>query len=1046
MSGGRIIEELLFSTFNISERSLVSYVQNLFDNSRSRADFTKALRRAELDQSLIATFADRVWNRLGSSAEDSNADNGMSKNGRKRIFGLEDEHLEPTDVEFHKLPPTKRQLKAKEDDIWEPTEEEYIEREKVLQEREAQYLSQQRIRESDDRISQELDEARDIRERDELAEKLRQKDSERTKNVVTDKSSKEAERELLSRQNLLNNPELRKQVMPDIRTGSRYKYLEKREVEKLEETRLEILEEERLMQEMPVTEQERRALERKKLILRAAEDRRNVKEEVDGYVMPENYIDEKGRLNKKKQEDPLYRRDYNQRPREKEVYKSEYQIMEESAIASATARFGQQVKKKPEDEYDFVFDESQHVAFVLDERGKEDFTVDPELEKYRKQLEEIRKKRQTMKEVRESLPIFQHRQPLLEAIEQYKVIIVIGETGSGKTTQLPQYLVESGYCKDGKKIGCTQPRRVAAMSVAARVAEEMNVRLGHEVGYSIRFEDCTSDKTQLKYMTDGMLLREFLTDPDLSSYSVMIIDEAHERTLHTDILFPLVKDLVRERDDFRLIISSATMDAEKFSAYFDNAPTYKVPGRKFPVDVFYTKAPEADYLAAAITTVLQIHITQPLGDILVFLTGQDEIEFAQERLKAAAKSLRGRIGELIVAPIYSSLQSEEQAKIFLPTPEGARKVVLATNIAETSITIDGIVYVIDTGFVKQKSYNPKTGMESLQVVPCSKAAANQRMGRAGRVSPGKCFRLYTAWAYHKELEDNPVPEIQRTNLGNVVLMLKSLGLDNLLQFDFMDPPSPEGLSKALELLYSLGALNSKGQLTKLGRKMAEFPLDPMLSKCILVAEKYKCTDEVVSIISLLTIQNMLFITPAKENAVQAENAHKALYQPSGDHMTLLHIWNQWVEYNFSKQYCIENFLQYKSLQKARLTRDQLVNLMDRVECPLVSTPDPSDSNPILKSLTAGFFPNIARLEKGGDYKTIKNHQSVHIHPSSSLHKGDARVVLYYELVLTSKEFVRVCSEIKAEWLLEVAPHFYKEKDVSDDQGKVAGRKMPKAIK
>ena len=275
--------------------------------------------------------------------------------------------------------------------------------------------------------------------------------------------------------------------------------------------------------------------------------------------------------------------------------------------------------------------------------------------------------------------------------------------GSGKTTQITQYLYEDGYTNiDGvkKKIGCTQPRRVAAMSVAARVAQEMSVKLGTEVGYSIRFEDCTSERTIIKYMTDGMLLREFLSEPDLESYSVLIIDEAHERTLHTDVLFGLVKDIARFRSDLKLLISSATMDCEKFSQFFDGAPIFRIPGRRFPVDIFYTKQPEADYLQAVVVTVFQIHITQPIGDILVFLTGQEEIESATEMISERVKSLGKKIRELIVLPIYSNLPSDMQIKIFEPTPANARKVILATNIAETSLTIDGIIYVIDPGYKK----------------------------------------------------------------------------------------------------------------------------------------------------------------------------------------------------------------------------------------------------------------------------------------------------------------------------------------------------------
>uniref|UniRef100_A0A915LUX0 RNA helicase n=1 Tax=Meloidogyne javanica TaxID=6303 RepID=A0A915LUX0_MELJA len=327
----------------------------------------------------------------------------------------------------------------------------------------------------------------------------------------------------------------------------------------------------------------------------------------------------------------------------------------------------------------------------------------------------------------------------------------------------------------------------------------------NKVGYTIRFEDCTSERTKIKYMTDGMLLREFLNEPDLASYSVLMIDEAHERTLHTDVLFGLVKDIARFRKDLKLLISSATLDALKFSTFFDDAPIFRIPGRRFPVQIYYTKAPEADYLDAAMISVLQIHLTQPLpGDILVFLTGQEEIETVQEALQERIKLLGSRIKELIVLPIYANLPTELQSKIFEPTPPNARKVFF---------TIDGIVYVIDPGFVKQSSYDARGGIDHLNIVTISKAAANQRAGRAGRTGPGKCFRLYTSWAYQYELEDQPIPEIQRINLGNVVLMLLSLGITDLVHFDFLDPPPYEALAAALEHLYALGALNHKGMLT-----------------------------------------------------------------------------------------------------------------------------------------------------------------------------------------------------------------------------------------
>eukprot|EP00954_Amorphochlora_amoebiformis_P015873 1246438-Amorphochlora_amoeboformis.AAC.1 len=563
----------------------------------------------------------------------------------------------------------------------------------------------------------------------------------------------------------------------------------------------------------------------------------------------------------------------------------------------------------------------------------------------------------------------------------------------------------------------------------------MGTKLGHEVGYSIRFEDCTSESTRLKYMTDGMLLREFLGEPDLKSYSVMMIDEAHERTLHTDVLFGLIKDIARFRQDIKILISSATLNATKFSNYFDEAPVFKIPGRRYPVDIFYTKSPEADYIDAAIVTVLQIHVTQPLGDILVFLTGQEEIEAAQENLERRVRGLGTKIGELLILPIYSTLPSDMQAKIFEPTPPGARKVVLATNIAETSLTINGVIYVIDPGFCKQKSYNPRSGMEALIVTPVSRASAQQRAGRAGRVSAGKCFRLYTSHAFMHELEEDQIPEIQRTNLGNVVLMLKSLGINDLIHFDFLDPPPAETLIRALELLYALGSLNDRGELTKLGRRMAELPLDPMLSKMLIQSEEYECSEECLTICAMLSAGNAIFYRP-KDKAVHADNAHKNFWKPGGDHLTLLNVYNQWVESNYSVEWCYQNFLQARTMKRARDVREQIEGMMDRVEVEIKTT---DDHEKIRKAITSGFFYNTARLGSEGSYKTVKHNLTVLVHPSSCLHKELKRWLVYFELVLTNKEYMRQVIEIDPKWLFEIAPHYYKKKDIIDS----SQVKMPK---
>lgn len=647
-------------------------------------------------------------------------------------------------------------------------------------------------------------------------------------------------------------------------------------------------------------------------------------------------------------------------------------------------------------------------------------------------------KRQHILEERKKLPMYAHRDALVDAVKKHQVLIVQSETGSGKTTQIPQYLIEEGF----GRVVCTQPRRVAAMSVAARVAEEMGVRLGAEVGYSIRFEDCSSDKTVVKYVTDGMLLREFLSQPDLKDYDVILIDEAHERSMSTDIVMGLVKDIARFRgDDVRVIISSATLNTKKFSSYFDSAPVYTVPGRRYDVEIMYTTAPEADYLDAACITVLQIHTSQPRGDVLVFLTGQEEIEMVEEMLKQRTKGLGSKLGELMIAPIYATLPSELQSKIFEPTPEGARKVVLATNIAETSVTIPGIVYVVDPGFCKQKSYNPKTAMESLLVVPVSRAGAKQRMGRAGRTQPGKCFRLYTKWSYQHEMEEDATPELLRTNLCQVVLLLMSLGIDNLIDFDFLDAPPAEALLRSLEQLYALGALNDHGQLTKTGRRMAELPLDPMMAKALLASEEHRCSEEVTIVCAMLSVNNTIFYRP-KEKKVVADAARAAFSRGGGgDHIALLNCYRQWRDSGFSNQWCFENFVQTRSMKRARDIRDQIDSLLERVDIQRSSVG--GDKTPVLKSLTAGFFYNACRLQKNGNYRTVKNPHTVQIHPSSCLAHSEVRPrwLIYHELVFTTKEYIRQVFDIEGRWLFQVAPHFYREQDVEDK----SNRKMPKAV-
>ncbi|KAL3985857.1 Oligonucleotide/oligosaccharide-binding (OB)-fold family protein [Acanthocheilonema viteae] len=629
----------------------------------------------------------------------------------------------------------------------------------------------------------------------------------------------------------------------------------------------------------------------------------------------------------------------------------------------------------------------------------------------------------SLREQRESLPIFALKKALLEAVAAQNILIVIGETGSGKTTQITQYMVEVGYAARGR-IGCTQPRRVAAMSVAKRVAEEMGCRLGSEVGYTIRFEDCTSQDTVVKYMTDGMLLRECLLDPDLTSYSIIMLDEAHERTIHTDVLFGLLKAAVKKRPELKLIVTSATLDAVKFSEYFYEAPIFTIPGRTFPVEILYTREPETDYLDAAHITVMQIHLTEPPGDVLVFLTGQEEIDTSCEVLYERMKSLGPDVPELIILPVYGALPSEMQTRIFEPAPPGSRKVVIATNIAETSLTIDGIYYVVDPGFVKQKIYNPKSGMDSLVVTPISQAQAKQRAGRAGRTGPGKCYRLYTERAYRDEMLPTPVPEIQRTNLASTLLQLKAMGINNLIDFDFMDAPPVEAMITALTQLHTLSALDNDGLLTRLGRRMAEFPLEPSLAKLLIMSVDLCCSDEVLTIVSMLSVQNVFYRPKDKQEIADQKKAK--FHQPEGDHLTLLAVYNSWKLHHFSQPWCYENFIQIRTLKRAQDIRKQLLSIMDRHKLNTISCG--RDVQRIQKAICSGFFRNAAKRDPQEGYRTIVDGQNVYIHPSSSLFQNQPEWVVYHELVMTTKEYMREVTAIEPKWLVEFAPSFFKMGD------------------
>ncbi|KAL5151115.1 putative pre-mRNA-splicing factor ATP-dependent RNA helicase DEAH9 [Glycine soja] len=619
---------------------------------------------------------------------------------------------------------------------------------------------------------------------------------------------------------------------------------------------------------------------------------------------------------------------------------------------------------------------------------------------------------------RQRLPVFKYRTAILYLVETRATTIIVGETGSGKTTQIPQYLKEAGWAAGGRLIACTQPRRLAVQAVASRVAEEMGVKLGEEVGYTIRFEDVTKpDVTVLKFLTDGVLLREMMDDPLLTKYSVIMLDEAHERSISTDILLGLLKKIQRRRPELRLIISSATIEAKSMSDFFRMRKKRREPeneehglqvepvilsveGRGFNVQINYSEEPVQDYVQAAVSTVLLIHEREPAGDVLVFLTGQDDIDASVQLLNDEVQTTGKHSSGLIVLPLYSGLSRAEQELVFSQAPRGKRKVIISTNIAETSLTLEGIVYVVDSGFSKQRFYNPISDIENLVVAPISRASARQRAGRAGRVRPGKCYRLYTEEYFLNHMSNEGIPEIQRSSMVSCVIQLKALGIDNILGFDWPASPSTEAMIRALEILYSLRVLDDDAKLTSpTGFQVAEIPLDPMVSKMIIASSQLGCSEEIITIAAVLSVQ--------------------------GDHVTFLNVYKGFHQSGKSSQWCHKNYVNYHAMRKVLEVREQLKRIAKRIGLVLKSCE--SDMQVVRKAVTAGFFANACHLEEyshNGMYKTLRGSQEVYIHPSSVLFRVNPKWVIYNSLVSTDRQYMRNVITIDPSCLLEAAPHFY----------------------
>ena len=634
------------------------------------------------------------------------------------------------------------------------------------------------------------------------------------------------------------------------------------------------------------------------------------------------------------------------------------------------------------------------------------------------------------------LPIVDRREEIVQAIRENQVIVLSGETGSGKTTQIPKMCLEAGRGVDGL-IGCTQPRRIAALTVASRIAEE----LGHDhmVGSKIRFKDSSKPENVIRVMTDGMLLAEAQSHPTLRAYDTLIIDEAHERSLNIDVLLGMVRRLIEKRRDLKVVITSATLDTQKFSKHFADAPIIEVSGRTFPVEILY-EPPTEDTAALSLAercaaSLMDLVGGTRRGDLLAFLPTEQDIK---ETMELVARRYADRLD---IVPLYARLPASEQKKAF--AQGGRRKLVVATNVAETSLTIPGIRYVVDSGLARISRYNPGTGTHGLPVDPISRASADQRAGRCGRVEEGICIRLYSEEDYQARPRFT-LPEIRRTNLAEVILRLLDLGIKDIEEFPFVDPPDSQGIRDGLRTLQEIGALPSTSRsstrrkrdertLTEDGRIMARLPLDPRLAKVLLQADREGCLGDVLPVAAALSLPDPRERPP--EKAGKADMAHKAFADTSSDFIGWLNIWDGFRQYqrkgSYSaklRKYCDENFLSFRRMREWMDIHRQLALVMEENGYkPRRTNPSPSVDKKgqftsryaaIHRSLLSGFLSHIARREEGGSYEATRNRQA-RIHPGSALFKAVPPWIMAAELVRTTKLYARSVAAIHPDWLLDL---------------------------
>lgn len=635
----------------------------------------------------------------------------------------------------------------------------------------------------------------------------------------------------------------------------------------------------------------------------------------------------------------------------------------------------------------------------------------------------------------EHIPVALLRNLIRAELREHPNFVLIGETGSGKTTCLPPLLLE---LRDELgltgRIGVTQPRRVATRSVTTRVSEMMDTEVGETVGYHVRFDDFTTSETDITFMTDGILLRKIQFDPLLTEFSIIMVDEAHERSLNIDLCLGLLKDvnLLRLKvgmEPIRLIITSATIERNKFAEYIagtDNNNSVEIPGKMFPVEVIYeSEIPwRYDFMEAAAAKVKHIVDTNLPGDILIFMPGKREINMTIDNLTL----LLGE-SDFDIIPLHAELSPEDQDRIFLPSKK--RKVIVSTNIAETSVTIDGIIHVIDSGLIKQTRFDARTGIEQLILVEHALSGLDQRKGRAGRTAPGYCYRLFTE-AGMKTRKKYQSPEIERSNLGQIVLAMKKVGIEDIENFDFIDPPSKSSIHQALETLTLLGALDRDGHLTSIGEFMVDLGLEPRLGRMVIEAAKSEinCLNEITIIASFLEGKN-IFVRPLELNLEKEADRLHARFKNDydSDFGVILNVWKAYVKNNYDTFWAQTNYLNEKALEEAKNLRLELLSVLRNHGLEVSELfPQKVNADALGKAITAGLIANLMIYTGKNTYKKVDGtKEEIRIHPGSvfaGANLGDNPILVSDEIFINTqgKAYACNCLKVKLDWVRQVAPH------------------------